>query len=223
MRQVTAKFSGFPGEAFRFYRELEADNSKAFWAAHRETYESACREPMEAFLAELEPEFGAGRLFRPYRDIRFSADKSPYRTNCSAMVGPHGYVSLSAEGFYVGAGNHMFEPDGLKRFREAVASEATGPELARVIAALGRKGYEVDGDALRSAPRGYAADHPRIELLRYKGLHAGRNFPPDTVVGSRKVLDQTKRTLRDLQPLVQWLEEAERPAQAGVRTAARAR
>jgi uncharacterized protein (TIGR02453 family) len=220
---VAAKFSGFPSEALRFYRDLEADNSKTFWAASRETYESACREPMEAFLAELEPEFGAGKLFRPYRDIRFSADKSPYRTNCSAMVGAHGYVSLSAEGFYVGAGNHMFEPDGLKRYREAVASDATGPELARVVAALERKGYEVDGDSLRSAPRGYAVDHPRIELLRYKGLHAGRNFTPDSTLNTRKVLDLTKRTLRDLQPLVQWIEDAERPAQAGVRTAARAR
>jgi uncharacterized protein (TIGR02453 family) len=164
---------------------------------------------MEALLAELEPEFGASKLFRPYRDIRFSADKSPYRTNCSAMVGGHGYVALMADGFYVGAGNHVFEPESLKRFREAVASDATGPELARIVKAIERKGYEVGGDQLRSAPRGYAADHPRIDLLRYKGLHAGKTFTPDAALGTRKAFDQTKRTLKDLQPLMRWLDDAE--------------
>ena len=94
---AATSFTGFPIEAVRFYEQLEANNSKAFWEAHKSTYEQACAAPMQALLTDLAPEFGPGRMFRPYRDVRFSADKSPYKTNSSAMVGQGGYVQLSAD------------------------------------------------------------------------------------------------------------------------------
>ena len=71
-RSVT--FRGWPSEALEFYEGLTADNSKTYWTAHKAVYESQVLAPMEALLVELEAEFGAGKIFRPYRDVRFSAD-----------------------------------------------------------------------------------------------------------------------------------------------------
>ena len=153
----------------RFYEQLEANNSKAFWEAHKSTYQQACEAPMLALLADLEGDFGAGRTFRPYRDVRFSADKSPYKTNCSAMVGRGGWLQLAADGLFVGGGHHDFAAPVLTAYREAVASDEAGRGLEAILAKLRHAGYEIGGEALRSAPRGYPADHPRIELLRYKG------------------------------------------------------
>ena len=113
-------FRGWRPEALEFFEGLETDNSKAYWQAHRSTYETEVLAPMEELLAELEPEWGEGRIFRPYRDIRFSADKSPYKTNIAAMVGP-GYVHLSADGLGAGMGMYHMAPDQLERFRDVLA------------------------------------------------------------------------------------------------------
>ncbi len=96
-------FGGWPAEALEFFEGLEADNSKTYWQRNKAVYESVVRAPMEELLAELAPEWGEGRVFRPYRDIRFSADKSPYKTHMGAMIG-QGYVQLSAEGLAADAG-----------------------------------------------------------------------------------------------------------------------
>src|SRR3712207_6801925 len=107
---LAAVFEGFPAEALRFYEGLEADNSKPYWQEHRDVYEQAVREPMEELILELYREFGAGKVFRPYRDVRFSKDKSPYKTACGALLTPDGatrgghYVELSARGLTVGGG-----------------------------------------------------------------------------------------------------------------------
>ena len=111
-------FRGWPIEAVEFYEGLEADNSKVYWQDHRETYERHVRAPMEALLAELADEFGPATMFRPYRDVRFSADKSPYKTTCAARIGA-GYVSFSAEGLSAGSGLYMPDPATLQRFRAA--------------------------------------------------------------------------------------------------------
>ena len=97
-------FNGWPAEALEFYEGLAADNSKAYWTAHKDSYERDVYAPMAALLAELEPDFGEGKTFRPYRDVRFSADKSPYKTNIGATVGDDGYVQLDARGLAVGSG-----------------------------------------------------------------------------------------------------------------------
>jgi uncharacterized protein (TIGR02453 family) len=199
------RFAGFPEEALTFYRELELDNTKSFWQAHRATYERACEQPMRALLAELETEFGTSKMHRPYRDIRFSPNKSPYTTHCAAMIGSGGYVMLSADGLYVGGGRHDFDSAALTRYREAVAAEVTGTSLAEVIADLRRRGYEVAGESLRTAPRGYPIDHPRIELLRFKQLHAGRDFGIEPWLHSREAASRVRKVLRDIGPLVDWL------------------
>src|SRR5881394_225813 len=164
-------FKGFPAEGIEFFEGLEADNSKAYWQDNKATYERCVKAPMDELLADLTPEFGPGKVFRPYRDVRFSKDKAPYKTNIAATVGDVGYVSLSTEGFGVGSGMYMMANDQLERFRKAISADATGVELEGLVASARKTGLDVSAhEVLKTAPKGYAKDHPRIELLRYKGL-----------------------------------------------------
>ncbi|MEE1785279.1 DUF2461 domain-containing protein [Streptomyces sp. SP17BM10] len=200
-------FSGWPVEALEFYEHLEADNSKTFWQAHKDRYDEAVRAPMEELLAELEPEFGPGKIFRPNRDVRFSADKSPYKTHIGAHLEAGGYVQLSADGLACGNGMYQLAADQLERYRAAVAEDVSGAELERVIARVEKDGPKVFGrDSLKSAPRGYPKDHPRIELLRHKGLVAWQEWPPAKWLGTRAALTRIAAFLRASQPLRDWLD-----------------
>jgi uncharacterized protein (TIGR02453 family) len=198
-------FRGWPPAALEFYEGLEADNSKSYWLAHKDVYERDVRAPMEALLDELTDEFGDVRLLRPYRDIRFSPDKSPYRTSIGAMVGA-GYVQLSARGLFAGAGSYHLEGGQLDRYRRAVDSEASGPELEGVVAVLRRARVDVHGtDPLKTAPQGYAKDHPRIELLRFKGIVATKAWPAAAWLGTPEAGRRVAGLFRTAAPLVDWL------------------
>lgn len=198
-------FAGWPIEAIEFYEGLEADNSKVYWQDHRAVYDRHVKAPMEELLAELADEFGAGKVFRPYRDVRFSADKTPYKTNCAATIGS-GYISFSADGLSVGGGLYMPDPKALARYREAVDNEKSGVELVKIVAALRKEGYDTMAhEVLKTAPKGYPKDHPRIELLRYKGIAMMKTWPVGAWLGTRKAKDRVVTTLRAGVPLNQWL------------------
>ena len=199
-------FQGWPAEAIEFYEGLEADNSKAYWTENKATYERCVYAPMAELLAELAPEFGEGRIFRPYRDVRFSKDKSPYKTNIAATLARGGYLHLSSDGFGVGTGMYMMAPDQIERFRTAVANDSSGPELQRVIAAVEKHGIEVSShQVLKTAPKGYPKDHPRIELLRYKDLVAWQDWPVGAWLGTAKAKKNVVDFLHDSQPINDWL------------------
>jgi uncharacterized protein (TIGR02453 family) len=198
-------FHGWKAEALEFFDGLEADNSKAYWQRNKDVYETLVRAPMEELLAELEPEFGAGRLFRPYRDVRFSRDKSPYKTNIAAMIG-QGYVQLTAQGLSAGCGMWEMAPDQLERYRAAVSEERSGRALERLVAEAKAAGAGVMGHGvLKTAPRGYPKDHPRVELLRYKGIATWRDWTAGPWLGTRRAKDKVVGFLRASQPLEGWL------------------
>ena len=198
-------FRGWPIEAVEFYEGLEADNSKVFWQEHKTVYERQVKAPMEELLTELADEFGEGKLFRPYRDVRFSADKTPYKTTCAATLG-RGYVAFSADGLSVGSGLYMPEPATLTRFRAAVDADDTGTELAVIVADLHRAGYQTMAhEELKTAPRGFPKDHPRIELLRHKGIAMMKSWPVGAWLGTRKAKDRVVTALRAAAPLNEWL------------------
>lgn len=206
-------FGGWPAEALEFFEGLEADNSKAYWQDHKAAYEADVRRPMDELLAELAPEFGAGKVFRPYRDVRFSADKSPYKTHIGATLERGGYVQLSSEGLGAGAGYWHMAADQLDRYRRAVAADATGEPLAALAASLRREGIDVTSiAALKTAPRGYPKDHPRVDLLRQKGLAAYRSWPVAPWLGTRAARTRVVEFLRTARPLVDWLDEHVGPA-----------
>jgi uncharacterized protein (TIGR02453 family) len=199
-------FAGWPGGAVEFFEDIEEDNTKSFWQAHIATYEAAVKRPMEELLVELEPEFGAGRLFRPYRDVRFSKDKSPYKTNMAAAVAQFGYVTLSAEGLGVGAGMHVMAPDQLDRYRNAVDAQNSGTALELIVATVKDKGYGCALTApLKTAPKGYPKDHPRIGLLRGKGITVWKLWPPANWLATKKAKERVVDVLRASAPLNEWL------------------
>jgi uncharacterized protein (TIGR02453 family) len=200
------KFQGFPEQALIFYEGLEADNSKPYWTDHKAVYESCVRAPMEALLTELEPEFGAAKIYRPYRDVRFSKDKTPYKTAIGASIHTGGYVQLSAKGLMAAGGYYHIASDQIDRLRRAVADDVRGPELERILAALRRAGYEVTGDRLKTTPRGYPADHPRADLLRYKSLIAWRDWGQEPWLHSRQALAKVRTAWRAIRPLGDWLD-----------------
>jgi uncharacterized protein (TIGR02453 family) len=198
-------FKGWPIEAVEFYEGLQADNSKVFWQEHKGVYETCVRAPMEQLLAELADEFGPGTLFRPFRDVRFSGDKSPYKTNCAARLGM-GYISFSADGLSVGGGLYMPDPAALQRYREAVENKKSGPQLVEIVDALHRAGYRTMAhEVLKTAPRGIPKDHPRIELLRHKGIAMMKDWPVGAWLGTAKAKDRVITTLRAGEPLNAWL------------------
>jgi len=211
-------FQGWPEEALDFYEGLEADNSKAYWTTHKAIYEEKVRGPMAELLEELAPGFGETKIFRPYRDVRFSPDKSPYQTHIGALVGD-GYIQLSANGLAAGSGMHGMAPDQLDRYRQAVASDKTGEELARIVSGIERQEIAVHGrDTLKTAPRGYPADHPRVGLLRHKGLVAWKEWPVGPWLGTSAAKQHVADFLGACQPLCAWLD-----ANVGRSTAALAR
>ena len=176
-------FDGFGPKVRRWFQGLEADNSREYFAAHRDVFEESVRDQMEALLTELSETFGGEvKLFRQNRDVRFSPDKSPYKTNTYGVI--HGselaaqglYASISARGLVAGSGYHMMARDQLERYRDAVADDARGPELGKLVAKAEKAGLELWGESLATAPRGYPKDHTRIELLRRKSLALGRTL-----------------------------------------------
>lgn len=199
-------FAGWPVEAVEFYEGLEADNSRTYWQEHKSVYERCVKGPMEALLAELAEDFGPGRVFRPYRDVRFSQDKTPYKISCDAHL-QNGYVSFSADGLFAGSGLYMPEAPRLQRFRAAVDDERSGPELESIVGTLRKEGYDVGAhEVLKTAPKGYPKDHPRIELLKHKGVVMSRSWPVGAWLGTKKAKDRVIGCLEAARPLNAWLE-----------------
>lgn len=199
-------FQGWPEAALDFFEGLERDNSKDYWTAHRAVYDQAVLEPMTELTDELAGEHGQARIMRPYRDVRFSRDKTVYRTEIGAMVGS-AYIRLAASGLAVGNGMFHLMSDQLARYREAVASDRTGAELERMTRALTADGIELVGhEMLKSAPRGYPAEHPRAELLRYKGLAAFRQWPSGPWLSTAAAKDRVMGFLTQTAPLAAWLD-----------------
>ena len=208
-------FQGWPQAALDFFAGLEEDNSRSYWTAHKATYDELVLGPMTELTDELGAEFGPVRIFRPYRDIRFSADKSPYRTEIGATVGS-AYIRLSADGLAAGNGMFHLAADQLSRYRQAVADDVSGGELSRIAGALAGQGIALIGhEILKSAPRGYPADHPRIELLRHKGLVAFIEWPVEPWLAAPAAKDHLAAFLVTTGPLADWLDTHVGPAQAG--------
>lgn len=206
------EFSGFPVAALDFYDDLELDNTKSFWAAHKHVWEESVRRPMEALVAGLAEEFGPAKVFRPYRDVRFAKDKTPYKNHQGAFVaaGPSTgwYVEVGAPGVRVSVGLYRADGPTLAAFREAVAHDRTGPEVEKLLVALERRGWTIGGDRLKTTPRGYTADHPRIELLRHRALTASRSYGFEPFVHTPELADKVRRDWRDARGLVEWLRRA---------------
>jgi uncharacterized protein (TIGR02453 family) len=209
---TTPRFEGFGPAVTDWFLALESDNSRSYWAATRAIWQRDVRGPLEALLAELAAELGGSvKLFRPHRDQRFAAGAGPLKAEAGGLVlGVPGsaasrYVGVSAAGLYVGSGLHRLARDQLLRYRAAVAGEA-GPALGAALDAATTSGFEVGGEVLRGTPQGYAGDHPRIALIRRKGVYVGGSLPPGDALETRAPVEHARRAWAAAAPVVAWLD-----------------
>jgi uncharacterized protein (TIGR02453 family) len=225
-RQAPARFTGFADRDARFFKALAKNQNRDWFAAHRDEYEAGWLAPMKALLAEvrakLAPRYGheeiaAPKVFRIHRDVRFSKDKSPYKTHIGGYLGVEGsgagpsgaaalYVHVGAGELFVCAGQYMMDGDQLKRFRAAVVDAKRGSELAKLLATLGRAGFTVDShEQTQRVPRGFDPDHPRADLLRRKGLIVAFPGLDRTLLTSPKLVEWVVTQAKKPVPLVEWL------------------
>ena len=200
-------FTGIPNAALDFYEDLEADNSKSFWTAHKYIYDQSVRPPLEALAEQLAPEFGPAKFFRPYRDVRFSKDKTPYKTHQGLWFGESSmYLQVSAAGLFVAGGYWDTSSAQVDRLRRAVADDVAGALLERAIKAVRSKGFEIGGHQLTRVPSGYEKLHPRADLLRYKTLTAHRDVGSPAWLPTTRAQTEVTKAFRSITPLVSWLD-----------------
>ncbi|HEY8301354.1 MAG TPA: DUF2461 domain-containing protein [Jatrophihabitans sp.] len=200
-------FTGIPLAALDFYEDLEADNSKAFWTEHKHVYDEQVKAPLQALAEALAKDFGAPKFFRPYRDVRFSKDKTPYKTHQGIWFGETSmYFQVSAAGLFVASGYWHTESPQVERLRRAIDDDVPGKALETAVAAVRRKGFEVGGDQLTRVPSGYAKDHPRADLLRHKTLTASRELGCPDWLPTPRAKTEIVKAAKAMSPLVAWLD-----------------
>ena len=212
---MTSRFSGIPAEAFDFYRALATNNTREWWSVHKSEYDRHVREPVLALLAELEPEFGKGHMFRPHRDTRFAKDKTPFKEHQGAVIEIEDamgyYLQISANGLSVGGGWYAAAGQQMQRYRNAVEGPQVA-ELERMLRTVSRR-FVVDGDPVKTRPRGVSPDHPKLELMRFRKVTAMREYSADEWETTPKTLASVRGDWRALRPLLEFLADHVGPAQ----------
>jgi uncharacterized protein (TIGR02453 family) len=200
-------FTGIPIAALDFYEDLEADNSKSFWTAHKQIYDEQVKAPIEALAAELGDEFGTPKFFRPYRDVRFARDKTPYKTHQGVWFAESSrYLHISASGLFVAGGFWDTSSPQVARLRKAVADDIAGAQLERTIKAATKASLTVGGAQITRVPPGYPKDHPRAELLKHKSLTVSREFGSPAWLTTKRARTEIAKALRAMAPIVDWLD-----------------
>lgn len=201
---------GIPFDAVDFYEELEVNNSREWWAAHKGRYDAAVRAPMEALGAALEEEFGTIKVFRPNRDVRFSHNKAPYKTHQGVVAYTAErmgwYVQVGAQGLTTAAGWYAASPEQVARYRAALDDGAPGTQLEGIVGELRGAGYRIDGHRLKTRPRGVAADHPHLELLRHRSLTAAKDYGAPDWLPTPEVVGKVRADWQAYRPLMEWLD-----------------
>lgn len=195
--------------AVEFYAALEVNNNKEWWLEHKDTYDAVVRGPLLALQRAAEGRFGSAKIFRPYRDVRFSPDKSPYKIAQGMFISNYEevgfYVQIDADGLLVGGGYHSSAPAQLSRYRAAVDSSASGAALETIVTGLNSAGFAIEGQTLKRVPQGFSKDHPRAELLRHKTLSASRHLGTPPWLETTQAEQEIMSTWEQLRPLVDWV------------------
>lgn len=228
-----APFEGFPEEGSRFFQELSVNNNREWFEAHKQEYIDYVQTPAVSFVVELgerlRPEFpgitydtrtnGAGSVMRIYRDIRFSKDKTPYKTHIGVNLwegpqkkgSPGFHFWMDAESAAMYGGYHVFPKEFLPAYREAVDDEKTGKELEQALDDLSKiKGYEFGGEQLKRVPPGYDKDHPRGDLLKYKGLFVRAPEVSHKTLKSPNLIEVCAEHAHVIGPVHRWFVKVDR-------------
>jgi uncharacterized protein (TIGR02453 family) len=219
-------FEGFADDGAKFFRALAKHQSRDWFQAHKTEFEEGWNGPMRQLLLEVRDaidktyrhcDLDAPKVFRIYRDVRFSKDKSPYKTHVGGVIPikragkmtevPMAlYLHVGQPHSFGAAGHYMMDPSALERFRKAVADPKRGRELDRILASLAKKGFSTEShDTYARVPKGYDPAHPRAEHLKRKGLHVGFPAIPKGLLAKPKLVPWLANQAKAAAPLVEWL------------------
>lgn len=222
-------FEGFSTDTLKFYEQLAENNSKAWFDAHRSTYDEHVLGPARRFVTAMGEKLQAlsnginaipkvnQSLFRINRDTRFSQDKRPYKTNLGIWFWEGSRKRMECSGFYfhladgklmLGAGVHLFSRELLKIFRDVVAEKKDALSLKRAVSRVSEKGYVIGGKHYKRLPRGYDVSHGQIEFLLFNGLTAKIEKDVPKELFSSSIVDYAFSHYRNMYPLHEWLIKA---------------
>lgn len=216
---TTQGFSGFAMETIDFMKELEANNTREWFAENKKVYERVYKAPalmfadiMAAELQSLTGSIHTSKLFRIHRDVRFSKDKTPYNTHLHISFTPeHGsesppcwFFGLDTKSLSLGVGIFAFQPAELDAFRKRVTSEE-GQDIARTLEKMAKAGMRISEPALKRVPSGYHKDHPNAALLRHKGLAAWKDLGDETKAVDSDLIGMCGAEFKRLRPLYDLL------------------
>jgi len=221
-------FEGFPRDGLAFLRELDDHNERDWFEAHRAAWDEGIVPAMLAWCGALAdrlrdvmpklvfvPRVG-GSLYRLNRDIRFSRDKSPYKTHVAALLwegsaekhdAPGVYLHVSPDEVIFGGGLYVFEEGRLDRFRKLLHNEASAKRLKAALATAKKGGLKPDGEKLVKPPRGFDPEGPFADLAKYKGLVVGKTVKPAGWLHSKEALDRSEAAARAYAPLHAWMRD----------------
>jgi uncharacterized protein (TIGR02453 family) len=229
-------FLGFPEKGLRFLSGLKKNNNRVWFEDRKDDYREAVAEPAQAFVVALGRRLqhiskgvvydtrmnGSGSVMRIYRDTRFSKDKTPYKDwlgilfwegKLKKMENPGYYVHVDPQGSFVAAGHYHFPKQFLEAYREAVANSRTGKQLEDILQKIDKtKGLLIGGERTKRAPRGFDPEHPRVELLKYKGLYAYTQPIPRKRLTTPEFVDYCYDWCRKMAPLQNWLVKVAKTA-----------
>ncbi len=221
-------FNGFPHEMISFFKDLRENNNITWFKENKDVYEKFVKEPSQDFVLEMgeilrqiSPDIIADpkvnrSLFRLNRDVRFSRDKRPYKTNlgiwfwegkgkrmeCSGF-----YFHLSPPTFMLGVGLYMFPKHLLKKYREAAVHPEMGKKLTEAVEEVSSKGYDIGVEYYKKVPRGFKQDHENAGFLLFNGLtaHIETDIPGEFF--TRDILDYSFQKFKEMDPIQKWVKQ----------------
>jgi uncharacterized protein (TIGR02453 family) len=219
-------FEGFADPSAKFFKQLAKNQDRTWFQAHKAEFEAGWQSPMNELLAEVRAgvdsaykhcDLDEPKLFRIYRNMRFSKDKTPYKTHVGGLIPTKRqgkvtevpmaiYVHVGEPRSFAAAGHYMMDARMLERFRVAVADDKRGRELDKLLASLTKKGFVVGShDSYKRVPKGYDPEHPRAEHLKRKGLTVSFPALPKGILTSPKFSAWLVGNAKAAAPLVEWL------------------
>lgn len=219
-------FEGFRDQDAKFFRALKKHQDKTWFTEHKTEFETGWHTPMKELLGSVREAIDSAyrycdldepKIFRIYRDVRFSKDKSPYKTHIGGVLPTRRsgkmtevpmalYMHVGEPHCFAAAGHYMMDAPAMGKFRRAVADDAKGKELVRILAGLEKKGFSIDShDTYRRVPKGFDPEHPRAEHLKRKGLTVGFPAIPKGMLVSPKLVGWVATHAKAAAPLVEWL------------------
>jgi uncharacterized protein (TIGR02453 family) len=220
-------FEGFPKEGIKFFKQLKRNNNKKWFEEHKEEFESYVKIPMQSYITALQMHFSSfapeydlnpkRSIFRIYRDIRFSPDKTPYKTHIAAhfvlrgrpkgFIGSGYYIEIAPGELYVGGGIYIPDGDQLKKIRKAISLR--GKEFLSIVEnrRFKKTFLPFEWKKLQRIPKGYEENNPMAEWLKYKQFFVGVSWPESKCYNTSFV-KETAGICEEIAPLVRFLNSA---------------